>query len=338
LGKEILGSDHSLELRVVEGAGAYVCGEETALIAAIEGQRGMPRFRPPFPAQSGLHHKPTLINNVETLSNLSWIIRNGPEKFAAIGTDSSKGTKTFALAGNIKRGGLIEVPMGMTLRDIVEKIGGGVPGGKKIKAVQVGGPSGGCVPAKLLDTPVDYQALQATGAIMGSGGLVVLDETDCMVDVARYFLSFTQEESCGKCTHCRVGTKRMLEILNRLCAGTPAPGDLERLEKLIDMIPQGSLCGLGKTAPNPVATTLTYFREEYEAHLEGRCPAKRCKKLINYVITDDCIGCTRCAQYCPTEAIALTPYQVHAIDLDKCIRCNICKEVCPEETVEVQHA
>ena len=336
LGDGIMGSACSLHLRVVEGAGAFVCGEETALIASIEGARGMPRIRPPFPAQQGLHGKPTLINNVETLSLVPWIIRHGPERFAALGTEGSKGTKTFALAGKVVRGGLIEVPMGMTLREIVEEIGGGVPDGKALKAVQVGGPSGGCLPAHLTDTPVDYDALTATGAIMGSGGLVVLDETDCMVDVARYFLSFTQKESCGKCTHCRVGTKRMLEILDRLCEGRAEPGDLESLEHLAAMVPQGSLCGLGKTAPNPVLTTLRYFQDEYLAHLHGQCPAGKCKALISYRILDTCIGCTLCAQQCPTEAIPLTPYRLHHIDPHLCIQCDICREVCPADAVVLE--
>jgi len=331
-----MGSDTPLHLRVVEGAGAFVCGEETALIASIEGMRGMPRIRPPYPAQQGLHQRPTLINNVETLSLVPWIIRNGPDAFAALGTEHSKGTKTFALAGKVARGGLIEVPMGMTIRDIVDQIGGGVPDGGTLKAVQIGGPSGGCVPARLADTPVDYEALGETGAIMGSGGMIVLDETDCMVDVARYFLSFTQKESCGKCTHCRVGTKRMLEILDRLCEGKAEPGDLDQLERLAGVVPQGSLCGLGKTAPNPVLTTLKYFREEYEAHVRGRCPAGKCTALISYRILNDCIGCTVCAQQCPTEAIPLTPYRVHRIDPNLCIQCDICREVCPADAVVIE--
>ncbi len=335
LGDDILGSGRSLNLRVVEGAGAFVCGEETALIAAIEGQRGMPRFRPPYPAQSGLHGKPTLINNVETLALVPWILRHGADAFAAHGTKTSKGTKTFALAGKVARGGLIEVPIGMPLRQIVEEIGGGIPDGKALKAVQIGGPSGGCVPASLADTPVDYESLTAAGAIMGSGGMVVLDETDCMVDVARYFLSFTQHESCGKCTPCRVGTRRMLEILERLCEGRAEPDDLVRLEALTQTVAAGSLCGLGKTAPNPVLSTLTHFRDEYEAHLEGRCPAGKCKALIEYRITGDCIGCTICAQRCPVEAIPMQPYQLHHIDTDLCIRCDTCRVVCPEDAVVV---
>jgi NADH-quinone oxidoreductase subunit F len=331
----LLGAD-TLQLKVVEGAGAFVCGEETALIEAMEGRRGMPRFRPPYPAERGLRGRPTLINNVETLALVPWIVRRGPEAFASIGTEASPGTKTFALAGKILRGGLIEVPMGTTLRRIVEDIGGGVPGGRSIKAVQIGGPSGGCVPAAQLDTPVDYHALSELGSIMGSGGLVVLDDSDCMVDVARYFLRFTQAESCGKCTHCRVGTLRMLEILERLCEGAAREDDLDRLEELVRVVPQGSLCGLGKTAPHPVASALRHFRGEFEAHLQRRCPARKCKPLIRYRIADACIGCTRCAQHCPADAIAMTPYEVHVIDADRCIRCDTCRQVCPSGAVEVE--
>ncbi len=303
IGLNIMDSGHNLELNLVEGAGAFVCGEETALIASIEGRRGIPRFRPPYPDMKGLWNRPTLVNNVETYALVPWIIRHGPEKFARIGTGSSRGTKTFALAGKILRGGLIEVPMGISLREIVEKIGGGIQEGKALKAVQIGGPSGGCVPASLIDTPVDYESLLVVGAVMGSGGLVVLDETDCMVDIARYFMTFTQAESCGKCTYCRIGTRCMLDILERLCMGEGRIGDIEELEHLA-LITQGrSLCGLGRTAPNPVLSTLTYFRNEYEEHLSGKCTAKKCKALITYRITDDCIGCTRCAQNCPAEAI-----------------------------------
>jgi NADH-quinone oxidoreductase subunit F len=336
IGPNILGSGFSLDLRIMEGAGAFVCGEETALLASIEGRRGMPRLRPPFPAERGLRGRPTLINNVETYSLVPWVLRNGPEALAALGTSTSKGTKVFALAGKIRRGGLIEVPMGVTLRQIVEDIGGGIAGGKAFKAVQVGGPSGGCVPAELGNTPVDYEALQGVGAMMGSGGLVVLDEDDCMVDIARYFLSFTQDQSCGKCTFCRVGTRQMLEILTALCEGRGEDGDLKRLEDLAVAVKKGSLCGLGKTAPNPVLSTLKYFRQEYEAHLAKRCPAKACKALITYTITDDCIGCTRCAQTCPADAIAFTPYQKHEIDHTKCIRCGGCKRTCPVDAVRVE--
>jgi NADH:ubiquinone oxidoreductase subunit F (NADH-binding)/Pyruvate/2-oxoacid:ferredoxin oxidoreductase delta subunit len=331
-----MGSTHSLKLNLVEGAGAFVCGETTALTAAIEGRRGMPRIRPPHSAQEGLWKKPTLPNNVETYSLVPWIIRNGPEAFAALGTDKSKGTKAFALAGKIVRGGLIEVPMGVTLRQMVDDIGGGIANDKKLKAVQVGGPSGGCIPESLADTTVDYEALTSVGAMMGSGGLVVLDEDDCMVDIARYFLSFTQRESCGKCTFCRIGTVRMLEILERLCEGKGKKGDIEKLEHLGRIVQKGSLCGLGKSAPNPALSTLEHFREEYEAHIEGRCPAKRCKALITYSITDDCIGCTRCAQRCPADAIAMKPYQKHKIDPEKCTRCDACRQACPVDAVIVE--
>jgi NADH-quinone oxidoreductase subunit F len=324
------------KISVFEGAGAFVCGEETALIASIEGQRGMPKLRPPFPAQEGLWGKPTLINNVETLAMVPWIMRNGAEKFAAIGTAKSKGTKVFALAGKIKRGGLIEVPMGTTIREIVEDIGGGVGAGRKFKAVQIGGPSGGCVPARLVDTPVDFESLRDIGAIMGSGGLVVLDDTSCMVDIARYFLQFTQDQSCGKCTFCRIGTKRMLDILERLCVGKATRQHLEELERLAVQVGAGSLCGLGKTAPNPVLTTLRYFRDEYEAHLAGRCPAQKCPTLIKYSINADCTGCTICAQHCPVDAIPMTPYARHVIDDAKCTRCDTCRVVCPHHAVEVK--
>ncbi|MBU6398696.1 MAG: NAD(P)H-dependent oxidoreductase subunit E [Verrucomicrobia bacterium] len=336
LGARLLGADYPLRLVIKEGAGAFVCGEETALIASVEGQRGMPRLRPPFPAEAGLWGKPTLINNVETLALVPWILRHGSEAFAAHGTQTSKGTKVFALAGKVRRGGLIEVPMGTTIRQIVEDIGGGALAGRKFKAVQIGGPSGGCVPARLADTPVDYESLRAVGAIMGSGGLVVLDDSDCMVDIARYFLQFTQDQSCGKCTFCRIGTRRMLEILERICDGKGRSEHLIELERLANTVTQGSLCGLGKTAPNPVLTTLRYFREEYEAHLLGRCPAGRCSALIRYQISAECTGCTICAQHCPADAIALTPYRRHAIDLDKCTRCDSCRQVCPYGAVEVQ--
>jgi NADH-quinone oxidoreductase subunit F len=336
LGDSVVGSGFGLRLRIMQGAGAFVCGEETALLASIEGRRGMPRLRPPYPAERGLWGKPTLVNNVETYALVPWIVRNGADAFASLGTRDSKGTKVFALAGKVARGGLVEVPMGTTVREIVEEIGGGIAGGKRFKAAQVGGPSGGCVPASLADTPVDYQALTAVGAIMGSGGLVVLDESDCMVDIARYFLEFTQDQSCGKCTYCRIGTRRMLDILERLCLGEGQKGDLEDLEQLALMVKKGSLCGLGKTAPNPVLSTLRYFRDEYEAHLQRRCPAGRCKALITYSITDDCIGCTLCAQHCPAGAIAMTPYEKHEIDAAKCVRCGTCMQVCPSEAVKVE--
>ncbi len=335
LGEKLLGVGEPLTLSVFEGAGAFVCGEETALIASIEGQRGMPKLRPPFPAQEGLWGKPTLINNVETLAMVPWILRHGADKFAAIGTAKSKGTKVFALAGKIRRGGLIEVPMGTTIREIVEEIGGGAGEGRRFKAVQIGGPSGGCVPARLADTPVDFESLREVGAIMGSGGLVVLDDSTCMVDIARYFLQFTQDQSCGKCTFCRIGTKRMLDILERLCTGKATRQHLAELERLAVQVGAGSLCGLGKTAPNPVLTTLRYFRDEYEAHLQGRCPAKKCTALVHYTINRDCTGCTICAQHCPVDAIPMTPYAPHVIDDAKCTRCDTCRQVCPHNVVEV---
>lgn len=336
LGERLLGTPYAFRVAIKEGAGAFVCGEETALIASIEGQRGMPRLRPPFPAQSGLWNRPTLINNVETLACVPWILRRGGDAFAAIGTPTSKGTKVFALAGKVQRGGLIEVPMGTTIREIVDEIGGGVPVGRRFKAVQIGGPSGGCVPARLADTPVDYESLRAVGAIMGSGGLVVLDDTDCMVDIARYFLRFTQEQSCGKCTFCRVGTRRMLDLLEGICAGKGRPEHLTALEALAQSVGQGSLCGLGKTAPNPVVTTLRYFRDEYEAHLQGRCPAGKCQHLIRYEITDRCTGCTLCSQQCPVSAIPLSPYERHTILQDQCTKCDTCRRVCPYGAVEVR--
>jgi NADH-quinone oxidoreductase subunit F len=335
LGDRLLGVKRPFRVSIKEGAGAFVCGEETALIASVEGRRGMPRLRPPFPAESGLWGCPTLINNVETLACVPWILRHGAAAFAAYGTEKSKGTKVFALAGKVQRGGLIEVPMGTTLREIVDEIGGGVTPGRRLKAVQIGGPSGGCVPARLTDTPVDYESLREAGAIMGSGGLVVLDDTDCMVDIARYFLKFTQEQSCGKCTLCRVGTRRMLDLLELICGGKGRAEHLQELERLAVSVGQGSLCGLGKTAPNPVVTTLRYFREEYEAHLAGRCPSGKCQALIRYQISDRCTGCTLCAQQCPVNAIPFQPYNRHSIDQQLCTKCDTCRRVCPYGAVEV---
>jgi NADH-quinone oxidoreductase subunit F len=336
LGDRVLSTDFRLHISVKEGAGAFVCGEETALLASLEGRRGMPRLRPPFPAESGLWGQPTAVNNVETYALVPWIFRNGAEAFARLGTEKSKGTKVFALAGKVVRGGLIEVPMGITVRQIVEEIGGGVAGGRAFKAVQIGGPSGGCVPAELADTPVDFEALSQVGAIMGSGGMVVLDDRDCMVDMARYFLRFTQDQSCGKCTLCRIGTRRMREILDRICSGKGQKGDLESLEQLSRTVGAGSICGLGRTAPNPVLSTLRYFRAEYEAHLAGRCPAGKCKDLIAYRVNDACIGCTLCAQKCPVGAIPMTPYALHTIDMQKCTRCDTCRQICPVKAVYVE--
>ncbi|RKY08164.1 MAG: proton-conducting membrane transporter [Planctomycetota bacterium] len=336
IGENILGGDFSLELKIVPGAGAFVCGEETALLASIMGKRGMPRLRPPYPAHKGLWGKPTLINNVETYALVPWIIRSGGETFARLGAEASKGTKVFALAGKVARGGLIEVPMGISIREVVEEIGGGIGGELRFKAVQVGGPSGGCVPAKLGHISVDYESLTQAGAIMGSGGLVVLDESDCMVDIARYFLEFTQNQSCGRCTFCRVGTRRMLDILERICNGQGKKGDIEDLRQLALKIKESSLCGLGKTAPNPVLSTIEYFRDEYESHIDKRCPAGRCKALITYTVGDDCIGCTLCAQHCPVDAIEMRPWEKHEIDSEKCVRCDTCRRTCPEDAIKVE--
>ena len=336
LGDNILKSDFSFTISIYEGAGAFVCGEESALIASIEGERGFPRLRPPFPAEKGLWEMPTLINNTETFSQIPYIIRHGSTAFNSIGTPDSKGTKVFALAGKIARGGLIEVPMGITIRRVIDEIGGGIANNRSFKAVQIGGPSGGCVPYWLADTPIDYESLKKVGAMMGSGGLVVLDDTDCMVDIARYFLSFTQNESCGKCTFCRVGTRRMLDILERITMGKGKPEDIEELEKLAEWTGKGSLCGLGKTAPNPVLSTLKYFRDEYMAHINGHCPTGKCTALITYSIKDNCIGCTKCVAECPVDAIPFTPHKIHSIDTTLCIKCDACRQICPEQAIEVK--
>lgn len=334
LGENIFGTGFSFTLHIKEGAGAFVCGEETALMASIEGRRGMPRPRPPFPAVAGLWGKPTNINNVETWANVPLIIAKGSEWYTACGTPTSRGTKIFALTGKINNTGLAEVPMGITMREIIYDIGGGIVGGKKFKAVQIGGPSGGCLPESMLDLPVDYDSLIAAGAMMGSGGLVVMDEDTCMVDVAKFFLNFTQSESCGKCTPCREGTKRMLEILTRITEGQGREGDIELLEELAGNIKASALCGLGQTAPNPVLSTLKYFCNEYEAHIkEKRCPAGACAKLANYVITDACKGCGLCARNCPVGAISGKIKEKHVIDQEVCIKCGACMTNCPFKAI-----
>ena len=329
LGKDILGTGFSFDIELRLGAGAFVCGEETALMVSVEGNRGEPRPRPPFPANKGLFGKPTLLNNVETYANITQIILNGPDWFASMGTEKSKGTKVFALGGKIVNTGLVEVPMGTTLREIVYDIGGGIPKGKQFKAAQTGGPSGGCIPPQHLDVPIDYDKLIEIGSMMGSGGLIVMDEDTCMVDIAKFFLEFTVDESCGKCTPCRIGTKRLLEMLAKVTDGTATLEDLDKMEELCYYIKENSLCGLGQTAPNPVLSTLRYFREEYETHIkEKRCPAKVCKKLVKFNITDACKGCTLCKRNCPVEAISGEVREKHVIDQSKCIKCGVCMDNC----------
>ena len=330
IGNNIFGTDFSCDFYIKAGAGAFVCGEETALIESLEGHRGMPRLKPPFPAQSGFWRKPSNINNVETFANVGWIINNGGEAFAAMGTEGSKGTKVFAVTGKVKRSGLVEIPMGKTLRNVIFDICGGIKDDRQFKAVQMGGPSGGCIPAELIDTVIDYKALGATGAIMGSGGMVVMDESTCMVGMAKFFLDFTAKESCGKCIHCRIGTKRMLEILERISKGNGKDGDIELLEELCYSIKDGALCGLGQTAPNPVLTTIRYFRDEYVEHIENKkCPAGECSDLITYrILEDKCVGCTLCARNCPVDAISGEVKKTHTIHQDKCIKCGKCYSSC----------
>lgn len=334
LGENIFGTNFKFDLEIRLGAGAFVCGEETALINSIEGKRGMPRPRPPFPAHKGIWNMPTLLNNVETYANVPQIILNGSDWYSNIGTEKSKGTKVFALGGKINNTGLVEIPMGTTLREVIYEIGGGIPNDKDFKAVQTGGPSGGCIPKDYLDTEIDYDNLIALGSMMGSGGMIVMDEDNCMVDIARFFLDFTVEESCGKCPPCRIGTKRMLEILDRITEGKGVPEDIDKLQRLAESIKASSLCGLGQTAPNPVLSTLHYFRHEYEAHIhEKRCPAGACQSLLNYVIMDSCKGCTLCVKECPVDAIAGERKALHSIDTEKCIKCGACLSKCPFKAI-----
>ena len=336
LGENIFGTDFNFDVRIKAGAGAFVCGEETALIASLEGERGMPRLKPPFPAEKGFWGQPTNINNVETFANVPWIIRKGGPAFSAYGTEKSNGTKLFALTGKIKKGGLIEVPMGMPIKEVIYDIGGGILNDKKFKAVQMGGPSGGCIPAHLDNTTVDYESLSEIGAIMGSGGMVVMDDSTCMVEMARFFLDFTRKESCGKCIHCRIGTKRMLEILERIVIGEGKEGDIELLEELSVEIKDASLCGLGQTAPNPVLSTIRFFRDEYEAHIiDKKCPALACKDLLTYEVKDNCIGCGMCKRICPASAIAGAPKLIHEVDQDLCIKCGKCYEVCKFDAIKI---
>ncbi|WP_461206498.1 NADH-ubiquinone oxidoreductase-F iron-sulfur binding region domain-containing protein [Clostridium sp. DL1XJH146] len=334
LGEDILGSGFNFEIAIKYGAGAFVCGEETALIHSIEGERGEPTYKPPFPAQSGLWDKPTCVNNVETLANIPAIINGGLEWFTSIGTEKCRGTKVFALAGKINNVGLVEVPMGISLREIIYEIGGGIKNGRKYKAVQTGGPSGGCIPASLLDTPIDYESLTSIGSMMGSGGMIVMDEDNCMVDIAKFYLEFTVEESCGKCTPCRIGNRRLYEILEKITQGKGTPQDLIDLKELGDTIKDTSLCGLGQTAPNPILSTLHFFKDEYEAHVNEKiCPAGVCTALLKYQITDKCIGCTKCARQCPVSCISGSVKQKHVIDQDKCIKCGACQEACPVDAI-----
>jgi NADH:ubiquinone oxidoreductase subunit F (NADH-binding)/NAD-dependent dihydropyrimidine dehydrogenase PreA subunit len=337
LGKDILGSGYSLEIKIYQGAGAFVCGESTALMRSIEGKRGMPRPTPPNSVYKGLWDMPSVLNNVETFSNVPYIIRRGADWFASYGTEKSKGTKAFALTGKIKNTGLVEVPMGMPLREVIFGIGGGTDSGKPLKAVQTGGPSGGCIPASMVDVSVDFESLAELGSIVGSGGMIVLDEDDCMVNIAKYFLHFTQDESCGKCVPCRIGTKRLLEILDRITSGQGRKGDIERLEELGGKVVDASLCGLGKSAPNPILSTIKYFREEYEAHLEGRCPSKVCRPLLIFSIIEDvCTGCGACKRACPSDAITGEKKKPHVIDQALCIKCGSCFDVCKFDSVNRQ--